>query len=52
MVPLCCDLNYCFNAQVVKGYLTFGLIEGDHADKLMNFYRSILNIEKEEIRAK
>lgn len=48
MVPLCCDFNYCYNAFNVKGYLTIGLIEGNNADKLMNLYKSIINIELEE----
>ncbi|CAD8131697.1 unnamed protein product [Paramecium octaurelia] len=49
MIPLGCDLNYVISAQLIKGFLTFGLIEGDKDDdKLMNYYKTIILIEKEE----
>ncbi|CAD8150591.1 unnamed protein product [Paramecium pentaurelia] len=50
MVPLCCDLNYVISAQIIKGFLTFGLIEGNQDDdQLMNYYKTVILIEKEEL---
>ncbi|CAD8055830.1 unnamed protein product [Paramecium sonneborni] len=49
MVPLSCDLNYVIGAQIIKGFFTFGLIDGNIDDnKLMNYYKTIIQIEKEE----
>ncbi|CAK56458.1 unnamed protein product (macronuclear) [Paramecium tetraurelia] len=50
MIPLCCDLSYVISAQIMKGFLTFGLIEGNQDDdQLMKYYKSIILIEKEEL---
>jgi len=50
MVAMCCDLNYLFSAQFIKGFMAIGLIEGEHADKLMNYYNTVIQIEKEEMK--